>query len=176
MEMSFAIQLVGIAGTLLYFVSYQCKTNRNLFRVQCMSYLCYTAHLLLLGALTGGLSYIVNTIRSLFLASKWKFAKGRGMCAAVCLAQLAVLLLTWSGPLSLLPVMANIASTIGGYTHDARKIRYVGIFINSPLWMTYDFLVGSCAGVLDEGISILSMVISLIRFREKQTAGMPPKE
>ena len=45
------IQLIGVAGTLLFFLSYQCRSNRNLFRVQLLSYLFYTAHLLLLGAL-----------------------------------------------------------------------------------------------------------------------------
>ena len=43
------IQMIGLAGTALFFLSYQCRSNRKLFRVQLLSYLCYTAHLLLLG-------------------------------------------------------------------------------------------------------------------------------
>ena len=31
-----------------YFLSYQCRNNKTLFRVQFVSYLCYTVHLLLL--------------------------------------------------------------------------------------------------------------------------------
>ena len=65
------IQLIGVAGTLLFFLSYQCRSNRNLFRVQLLSYLFYTAHLLLLGALTGGMSYMINTLRSFCLGSRW---------------------------------------------------------------------------------------------------------
>ena len=38
-------QLVGLFGTALFFASYQCRDNRQLFRVQFLSYLCYTAHL-----------------------------------------------------------------------------------------------------------------------------------
>ena len=52
------IQVIGLIGTALFFLSYQCKSNKNLFRVQFLSYLCYTMHLLLLGAVTGGISYI----------------------------------------------------------------------------------------------------------------------
>ena len=33
----------------LFFASFQCRKNRNLFRVQLLSYLFYTGHLLLLG-------------------------------------------------------------------------------------------------------------------------------
>ena len=110
------IQAIGLVGTLLFFASYQCKTNQNLFRVQFVSYLCYTAHLLLLGAVTGGVSYILNTVRSLFLGSKWKFARSRAMCAILCGLQLAALVFTWSGWFSILPIAANIAATLGGYT------------------------------------------------------------
>ena len=65
---------------------------------------------------------------------------------------------------SLLPIIANIAATIGGYTYNARKIRVVGIFINSPLWIIYDILVGSWAGILDEVVTEASMIISIYRY------------
>ena len=86
------------------------------------------------------------------------------MCVIICLLQLAALVFTWAGPLSLLPIAANIASTIGGYTHNPRKIRVAGMFINSPLWIIYDIMVGSWAGLIDEALSELSMIISIIRY------------
>jgi hypothetical protein len=158
------IQMIGFVGTILYFLSFQCKSNRKLFRVQFLSYLFYTLHLILLGAITGGVSYIINTFRSLCLGSKWEFAKGKKMCALICLMQLAALGFTWAGWLSVLPVAANIASTIGGYTHNPRKIRVAGMFVNSPLWIVYDVLVGSWAGILDEVLSEVSMIISILRY------------
>ena len=158
------LQLIGVAGTLLFFLSYQCRSNRNLFRVQLLSYLFYTAHLLLLGALTGGVSYMINTLRSFCLGSRWKFAHSQGMCAIICAMQLAALALTWSGWVSILPVAANIAATLGGYTHNPRKIRIAGMFVNSPLWIVYDLCVGSWAGLLDEAVTEGSMILSIVRF------------
>ena len=70
------IQLIGLSGTLLFFFSYQRKSNRVLFRVQFASYLIYTLHLFLLGATTGAVSYVVNMLRSFCLGSKWKTARG----------------------------------------------------------------------------------------------------
>ncbi|HAL88519.1 MAG TPA: YgjV family protein, partial [Clostridiales bacterium] len=64
------IQTIGFAGTVLFFFSYQCRENRRLFQVQLASYLLYTVHLLLLGAVTGGISYILNTLRSFCLGSR----------------------------------------------------------------------------------------------------------
>ena len=164
MESNVGIQAIGLAGTVLIFMSFQCKSNKNLFRVQFLSYLCYTTHLLFLGAITGGISYILNTFRSFCLGSKIEFARSKKMCMIICTLQIATLIITWSGWISLLPVAANIASTIGGYTYNARKIRIAGMFVNSPLWIIYDIIVGSWAGILDEVFSEGSMIISIVRY------------
>ena len=160
----FWIQAVGFLGTILFFLSYQCKSNRNLFRIQFICYVCYTAHFLLLGAITGGISYILNTVRSFCLGSKSEFLKGKWMCGIICALQMVTLVVTWDSWWSILPVAANIAATVGGYTFNARKIRVVGMFINSPLWIVYNILVGSWAGIADELVTEVSMVISIFRY------------
>lgn len=160
----FLVQAIGVVGTIVFFLSYQCKSNRNLFRVQFVSYVCYTVHLLLLGAVTGGISYTINTLRSFCLGSRSAFLKGKKMCWIICLLQMLALVLTWQGWWSILPVAANIAATIGGYTYNARKIRVVGIFINSPLWIVYNIIVGSWAGILDEIVTEASMLLSIVRY------------
>ena len=157
-------QVIGFAGTILFFLSFQCKRNKNLFRVQFLSYLFYTVHLLLLGAVTGGISYILNTVRSFCLGSKHTVLKEKWVCVIICILQMTALFFTWDGWWSILPIAANIASTIGGYTYNARKIRVVGMFINSPLWIVYNVIVGSWAGILDEVVSEVSMIISIVRY------------
>ena len=144
------IQLIELLGTVLYFLSYQCRSTRNLFRVQFLSYLFYTVHLFLLGAVTGGVSYLINTFRSVCLGSGRSFAQSWKMGTAICLMQAACLVLTWESWISVLPVAANIAATLAGYTRNAKTIRYTGMLINSPLWIVYNLCVGSWAGVLDE--------------------------
>ena len=158
------IQAIGFAGTLFYFISYQCKENKKLFRIQLIAYLLYTTHLLLLGAATGGISYILNMLRSYCLGSSNKFLKSKAMCVIICVLQVLTLAFTVSGWVSVLPVVANIASTIGGYTYNARKIRITGMFINSPLWIIYDIAIGSWAGILDEAVTSVSVIISIIRY------------
>ena len=65
---------------------------------------------------------------------------------------------------SLLPICANLATTIGGYTHNAQKIRIATMFVNSPLWIVYNIIIGSWAGVLDEVASEISAMISIYRY------------
>lgn len=158
------VQAIGFFGTILFFLFYQFKSNKTLFRVQFVSYVCYTVHLLLLGATTGGISYILNTVRSFCLGSDNAFLKSKTMCSILCTLQVAALLVTWDTWWSILAVAANIAATIGGYTYSARKIRLVGMCINSPLWIIYDIIVGSWAGILDEIVSEASMLLSIVRY------------
>ena len=158
------IQIIGFFGTILFFLSYQCRSTKVLFRVQFLSYLFYTVHLMLLGATTGGISYVLNTVRSFSLSSENQFLKSKRACGIICALQMVTLMLTWSGWWSILPVAANIAATIAGYTFSARKIRLAGMLINSPLWIIYDIAVGSWAGILDEVVSEASMIISILRF------------
>ena len=66
------IQLIGFVGTALYLVSFQFRNNKMLFRMQLFSYVFYTLHMLLLGAVTGGVSYMINCVRSFCLSSEWK--------------------------------------------------------------------------------------------------------
>lgn len=89
------IQAIGFLGTILFFLSYQCKNNKMLFRVQFVSYLCYTVHLLLLGAITGGISYILNTVRSLCLSSESHFLKSKRVWGLLCALQIVTLVFTW---------------------------------------------------------------------------------
>lgn len=158
------IQAIGFCGTILFFLSYQFKSNKQLFRIQFVSYLCYTAHFLMLGAVTGGISYILNAIRSFCLAGSHPFLRGKRMCRILCILQLLTLLLTWDGWWSVLPIAANIAATVGGYTYNPRTIRIIGMFVNSPLWIVYNLIVGSWAGIVDELITEVSMVLSILRY------------
>lgn len=158
------IQLIGLCGTTLFFCSYQFKKNKHLFRIQFVSYVIYTVHFILLGAVTGGLSYLINGFRSLLLGSKWKFGNSIYMCIILCVLQITILPLTWAGWISILPVVANIAATIGGYSHNARTIRVVNMGVNSPLWLIYNIIVFSWAGILDEFITVTSILISIKRF------------
>ena len=158
------IQLIGFIGTGLYLVSFQFKNNRHLFMMQVGSYCFYSLHYFLLGALTGSFSYVTNLVRSIFLSSNWKWAHSKYACWGLCLVQVLVMWLTWGGWISILPCVANIASTIGGYSNNARRIRSANMFINSPVFIIYAILVGSWAGVCDELISEASIIISIVRF------------
>ena len=46
----------------------------------------------------------------------------------------------------------------------AMTIFLASMLVNSPLWIVYDVIVGSWAGILDEVVTELSILISIIRY------------
>lgn len=163
MTINLFIQLLGFVGTGLYFLSYQYKDNRKLFKIQYISYFFYVSHFFLLKAYTGSFSYLVNLIRCHYLSRNNHRSDARTICIVFCFLQVLVAIFTWDSWISLLPVVANIASTIASFTNSAKKIRLTGLFINSPLWIIYNIIVKSWAGVIDELICLTSLVISIFR-------------
>ena len=157
------IQIVGLIGAGIYFLSYQFKDNKKLFKVQFFSYICYTTHFICLGAITGALSNAINLFRSYFLSSNNEKLHSKWACGFIISLLVLVCIFTWKGPISLLPVIGNAAVTIGGYSHSEKKLRLAMLFINAPLWITYDVIVRSWAGVFDETLTLIAVIVSIIR-------------
>lgn len=63
-----------------------------------------------------------------------------------------------------LPAAGSIAGTVGYWSNNARKIRLANLLVTSPCLLTYDVIVGSWGGALNETVAILSIVISILRF------------
>ena len=84
---------------------------------------------------------------------------------------LAAALLTWSGWYCILPVIGTAAGKIAYWTNNAGKIRFANLAVTSPCLLVYDVLVKSWGGVLNESVSIISIVVSIIRFGWKALDG-----
>ena len=64
-------------------------------------------------------------------------------------------------------MLAVIIQTAGYYITNERIIRICSLFV-SPLWLVYDAIQLSAAGVLCETLTIISIIIALFRFRQKK--------
>lgn len=160
-----AIQIIGFVGVAFFILSYQIKSNRALFLCQLIGCLIFCVQFFLMGAYTGALSLIVNIIRNLLLlkVSDWPWVKSRVTLGAILLLLVAVTVYTWDGWISLLPFIMVAVTSIGYWTNNAQKIR-LSQFIGSPCVLVYDILVHSWGGVLNETITLISIIVSVVRF------------
>ena len=161
----FAIQAIGFVGVAFFIASYQIKSNRALFVCQLIGCVIFCIQFFILGAYTGAVSLIINIIRNLLLIKikDWKWVSSKVTMFVILAMLLAMTAYTWDGAISLLPLASVGATTIGYWTNNAQKIR-LSQFIGSPCVLIYDILVRSWGGVLSESITLVSIIVSVIRF------------
>ena len=160
------IQGIGFAGLFLFVMSFQIKSNRALYLLQSLGCGMFCLQFLLLGSLSGCLSLVAVTIRNIQLLKyrEWAWVRWKGWVAIYSAYFIAVLVITWDGPISILPYLAVQVGTIMYWTDNARMIRLANLFCASPSWLVFDALVGSIGGMLNELIVITSVLVSIYRY------------
>ncbi len=159
-------QIIGFVALLCYLLSYQVRSNRGLYLAQTAGNFLFMVQFLLLGAYSGCANLVVGILRNLLLTQygKHKWIRCKGWIAVFGAAHLAVLLFTWNGWTSLLPFAAMMTCTVAFWTDNALNIRKANLFVACPAWIVYDILFGAWAGLLNEMITIASILISIWRF------------
>ena len=160
------IQAIGFAGLAMFVISFQLRSNRALFLTQSLGSVMFGVQFLLLGSLTGCLSLMLVIVRNLMLMRymEWAWVRWKGWIAVFSAFSIAILIFTWDGPISILPYLAVQVGTIMYWTNNARNIRLANLFCASPCWLTFDIIVGSIGGILNETILIISILVSIYRY------------
>ena len=175
--MDIFIQGIGFLGVIAFIVSYQIKSNRALYIFQLLGSLLFCIQFFMLGAYSGCLSMLLNILRYALLTkyNEWKWVQRKELAWAVCAAFAVVLIFTWAGPVTILTFLASSVSTIFYWTNNAKMIRGANLFCASPCWLMYDIYAGSWGGVLNEAITLTSIIVSVVRFGWK-AMGDPDSE
>lgn len=160
------IQAIGFVGVLFFILSYQIKSNKMLFLMQLLGTAMFCCQFILLGAYSGAANLIGIIVRNALLMKcrEWKWVKSKWVVAVFLAFFTAAFILTWQGPVSLLPYAAMVVTTIAYWTDNAQKIRLGNLVCGSPCWLVYDALIGSWAGVLNETITLVSIFVSIWRY------------
>lgn len=158
-------QGVGILAMLAALLSFQCRSNRRLFLMQMLASVLFSVHFGLLGATTGLLQNSIGFVRCLLCyKSDRAWARHPLILWGLLLASAVCGAIGYNGPVSLLPPIAMIVSTVAMWSRNGRAIRLTQLCAASPLWLIYNFSVVSISGVIVECCNLLSVVVSLCRF------------
>ena len=162
-------QALGILATIITVISYQMNTKKSLLLVQTAATTCTCLAYFFLGAASGFALNVVCIIRNIV----FYFQKDSGKVhtiSALLLAGAMVILgaLSWQGPVSLLIISALAANTIFMSFGNPQLLRK-SILGTSSLVLLYNVFVFSLGGIANEGLSIVSSVVGILRFRRKKT-------
>ncbi len=156
------IQLIGFAGLAIAVVVFQLNKRQQMLRLNIWANLLFSLHFFLLGAYSGAALNAVGAARNYcfvkFRYRPWSIWVLWGFIAAFTLATI----LTWQGPLSILPAIGMISGAFAYWQPTAKSIRLLSL-IAPPAWFIYNFFSHSYAGMLIEIFIFCSILIGMYR-------------
>jgi hypothetical protein len=158
------IQAIGFVALILSIISYQSNRYRILMSVRAASEFVFSIHFLLLRVFSGSALQLIGGIRNLVFIRLENKKKRMPLAIIVfCILFTCAGIITWEGPISLLPIIAKNVSTIAYAMNNTRKIRLIE-FPTYGLWLFYNIESGSIAGAINASLSLVSIAIAIIRF------------
>lgn len=161
-------QVIGIIALILAVISFQQKTHKCILAFQLLANIMFVLHYGFIGAYTGALLNFVAMLRSVVFVNKGKsWADNKFWLWLFCILSVATGVITWESWRSILPIAGMVCSTVAFWINTPRYVRLVS-FPSSPLWLVYNLLGKSYAGVLTEVINMTSIITAIIRLDLKE--------
>ncbi len=157
--MNLAGQILGFLAILTAYFIYRSKERRNVLKLKLLADILWASHNFLIGALSGGVITGIAIGRELlFLKDKRRNIYLLLFPALYFLS----LLLTYRGPLSVLPAIASTIATVGFWQQKPFAIRFLA-GAASCLMLGYGLYVHSYATIAYEVITLISITLFFIR-------------
>ncbi len=156
-------QIIGFIALVFAMISYQMKTQKKIVFIQIISCTFFAVHFLMLEAYTGALMNFIAAVRSVVFANKdKKWGRSNWWIVFFSIVCIVAVGFTWEGVLSLMPMAGMVLTSIAWGIEKASLVRLISL-PSSPLWIVYNFICGSTAGVLTEVFVMISIITAMIR-------------
>ena len=159
-------QICGGIVLILTVISVHFKTKEKIVMCSVLANAVATAQFFLLGALTGAVISIINTIRCLvFYFFKKKDAKP-SFIVLIIFEIVAVISgsISWQNMWSLIPILVTVIYTYGMWQDNIKIIRITTGLVGFG-WAIYDIVVKAYVGALQETSQLVSAIVALCRNR-----------
>lgn len=181
------IQVIGFTAIAFNLIAVQFNTHGKIIAFKTIGSSLFCLQYLLLGAYTGMVMDLIGSIRNIVFAQtvkKGKPTKNYIIFFSILTLILGVLsiILTWDVSsikwtdsvrlatvimviVSIISIIAKLLTTVAYGIKNPHLIRIINLF-SCSLWVVYNFIVFSLAGVINEIMSITSIIIAEIRFKK----------
>ena len=158
--MSVVVQLFGVGAMISLFLIYQQKSRKNMILCKLSADIFWIFHYFFLGATAGMIPTLVGFLREIvfFYRKKKKWANTTLWVAVFILINLLLGVRTFSEWYNVIPIIASPFVTFSLWLNNPKLTKIISAPV-SVSFLIYDIYVGSYIGVINESISILSIII-----------------
>lgn len=161
--MDIAAQIIGLVASAFNIGSFQMKDNKRLYICQSIGGVLFSVSFFMLGSYTAALLNLICLLRGGALAAGKKFS-GWPMYALVMGLFTLAGVLTYDGYLSIIITAAQLISTTTMFSRNGKVIRVFQFFLVCPAWLYNNIVIFSLGGIITETISMVSILVSFLRF------------
>lgn len=155
-------EIFGLVAIIVNFLIYQQKERDSLLKVKLLSDLAWTLHYGLLTAFSGMAVCLVGALReTVFILTKDKQDNRKYFLLAFCLISIITSLLTMKDAYGLLPAVASLIAVFSYWQANTTVTKLLGLPISLTM-LTYDFVRFSIMGIINEILTIISILIFFI--------------
>lgn len=159
-------QLLGFGGMYMLFSMYQQKERKALLKRKRFADMLWSAHYICLFAWAGAIPNFTGILReTVFMSEEKKWAKSKLWPIVFIAISWTLAIITWKSALSLLPMCASTLVTLSLWVKEPKVTKLLTIPVCTA-FIVYDVFVGSYAGIVNESISLASIMISFFKNRE----------
>ena len=168
-DMNFIIaQIIGLIALCVLGLSFQKNDKKVLLKYQIISSFLYALQYVFLSAWTGSLMNLMCMIRNIVYS---KFENKRvplWIVGIVIVCMIGLSMFSYTGIISLLPMIAVVIYTISLSQSSLKIVRLVEI-ISCTLFIIYNINVLAYTGLIATVIELIMALIGIIRFDIKNT-------
>lgn len=166
--MEIAAQIFGLFAMLSLFIIYQQKSRKKIIIAKLSADICWVAHYLCLGGIAGIIPNMVGIFRELvFINRKDKAWANKLVWPIVFIAiNFGLGMTTFHSFYNILPIAASAFVTVSLWIDNPKLTKIITIPV-CIAFMIYDFYVKSYIGMINESISIVSIIMFFIKERKK---------
>ena len=167
--MKFVSIIFGIGAMLALFSIYQQKTRKGILLSKLTADICWTVHYLCIGGMAGAIPNLVGIFRELVFVNrkKHKWANFIFWPVIFILINFGLGIRTFHSAFNILPIAASALVTALLWIDNPIFTKLMSIPVCTA-FMIYDFYIGSYIGIINESISMLSILIFFIKRRNEK--------
>lgn len=167
-------QVVGFVAVVVFLLSYQQKTRKNIIILNVTSRCLYILQYLLLGAFSGAVLDVLGALISMIAGKKHtalvkKYQKPIIILSTASFIAAGVSIAVINRNILDLFSLAGVLLHTGAFwLDDERIIRWVSL-MGSPFWFIYNFFSRAYGSSIGDILSMCSIIIAMIRHRNTKS-------
>lgn len=157
-------QILGLVIAVISFFIYYAKTRSRILLSKLTTDVLNVIQQAMIGAYTGSFLNVIAIFREIvfYYRTQKKWASYKIWLFLFIVLMNVSPILTWAGPISLLPALGSSLAVVGFYLKNPTHTRIIALFAHG-LWLVYTIATFNVGATLQNVILITSAICGLVR-------------